>query len=41
MGHHEGIHKWTLGQRCKLSGLPCAYFTVAKNVTNNVIYVVS
>lgn len=40
VGHHKGIHQWTLGQRTKLSGYSDAFFTVAKNIGENIIYVV-
>ncbi|XP_057657492.1 mitochondrial tRNA-specific 2-thiouridylase 1 [Diorhabda carinulata] len=41
VGKHEGIHKWTLGQRTRISGLPVAYFVGRKYVENNIIYVAS
>ncbi|CAG9765644.1 unnamed protein product [Ceutorhynchus assimilis] len=39
VGEHKGIHKWTLGQRSRLPGLPEAYFTCKKNAEDNIIYV--
>lgn len=41
VGKHEGIHKWTLGQRTRISGVPVAYFVGRKDVENNIIYVSS
>lgn len=30
VGSHTGIHKWTLGQRCRISGKSTAYFVAKK-----------
>lgn len=40
IGKHEGIHCWTIGQRCKISGSSDAYFVFHKNLETNVITVV-
>lgn len=39
MGTHDGIHTWTLGQRCKISGTPKPYFVYRKDLTTSTIYV--
>uniref|UniRef100_A0A6P7GR48 tRNA-5-taurinomethyluridine 2-sulfurtransferase n=1 Tax=Diabrotica virgifera virgifera TaxID=50390 RepID=A0A6P7GR48_DIAVI len=41
VGHHNGIHQWTLGQRSRISGVPEAYFIARKDVERNIIYVAS
>ncbi|XP_043680583.1 mitochondrial tRNA-specific 2-thiouridylase 1 [Vespula pensylvanica] len=40
IGKHQGIHQWTIGQRCKISGLDDAYFVFQKDLQTNVIIVV-
>lgn len=39
VGHHKGIHTWTIGQRCNLGGFPKPYFVQSKNKENNRIFV--
>ncbi|XP_013108562.1 mitochondrial tRNA-specific 2-thiouridylase 1 isoform X2 [Stomoxys calcitrans] len=39
VGHHEGIHQWTIGQRCRLHSFLKPYYVAQKDVTNNTIYV--
>lgn len=39
VGQHEGIHQWTLGQRCRLASFLKPYFVAQKNVSTNTIYV--
>ncbi|XP_016949589.1 mitochondrial tRNA-specific 2-thiouridylase 1 [Drosophila biarmipes] len=39
VGHHEGIHQWTVGQRCRLSSFLQPYFVAKKEVASNSIYV--
>jgi len=39
VGFHDGIHQWTIGQRCRIPGCLKPYFTVAKDVKTNIIYV--
>lgn len=41
IGEHQGIHHWTLGQRCCIGGLEKPYFIAKKIVLTNEIYVVS
>ncbi|XP_057318245.1 mitochondrial tRNA-specific 2-thiouridylase 1 isoform X1 [Microplitis mediator] len=41
VGKHRGIHHWTIGQRCRISGLSKAYFVYRKDVNSNTIYVAS
>lgn len=40
IGQHSGVHKWTLGQRARLSGSSKPYFIAKKDVAKNIIYVV-
>lgn len=40
IGKHEGIHKWTIGQRSKISGLSEAHYIALKLPQENVIAVV-
>jgi len=40
MGKHNGIHKLTIGQRCKISGCAKPYFVFSKNQETNTILVV-
>lgn len=40
VGKHRGIHHWTLGQRCRITGQAKAYFVYKKDVETNTIYVV-
>ncbi|XP_017067639.1 mitochondrial tRNA-specific 2-thiouridylase 1 [Drosophila eugracilis] len=39
VGHHEGIHQWTVGQRCRLSSYLQPYFVARKDAVNNNIFV--
>lgn len=39
IGRHDGIHKWTVGQRCKIGGLTKKYYIVDKNVKSQDITV--
>lgn len=39
VGEHKGVHYWTLGQRCNISGCLKAYFVCRKDVESSVIYV--
>ncbi|XP_017104275.2 mitochondrial tRNA-specific 2-thiouridylase 1 [Drosophila bipectinata] len=39
VGQHEGIHQWTVGQRCRLSSFLQPYFVARKEATSNTIYV--
>ncbi|XP_050731296.1 mitochondrial tRNA-specific 2-thiouridylase 1-like isoform X2 [Eriocheir sinensis] len=41
VGTHQGIHQWTVGQRCKLSPFPLPYYVCEKHVESNNIFVVS
>ncbi|CAG4945469.1 unnamed protein product [Parnassius apollo] len=41
VGEHEGIHKWTVGQRCCLSNWKHPYFVFKKDFDTNNIYVVA
>ncbi|XP_017006690.2 mitochondrial tRNA-specific 2-thiouridylase 1 [Drosophila takahashii] len=41
VGHHEGIHQWTVGQRCRLSSYRQPYFVARKDAKINAIYVAS
>ncbi|XP_042227628.1 mitochondrial tRNA-specific 2-thiouridylase 1-like isoform X2 [Homarus americanus] len=41
VGTHQGIHQWTIGQRCNLSPFPQPYFVAEKHPEANNIYVVS
>ncbi|KAH0808668.1 hypothetical protein GEV33_014123 [Tenebrio molitor] len=40
IGHHNGVHQWTLGQRTRISGLYSPCFVAKKDPQNNVIYTV-
>lgn len=39
MGTHEGIHQWTVGQRCRLHSFLQPYYVARKDATTNDIYV--
>lgn len=39
VGTHEGIHQWTVGQRCRLSSFLQPYFVARKDAASNTIYV--
>ncbi|XP_067636841.1 mitochondrial tRNA-specific 2-thiouridylase 1 [Eurosta solidaginis] len=39
VGTHNGIHEWTVGQRCRLASYLHPYFVVKKDVHNNIIHV--
>lgn len=41
VGYHEGIHQWTVGQRCRLASFLKPYFVAQKDVLTNTIYVAS
>ncbi|XP_037933571.1 mitochondrial tRNA-specific 2-thiouridylase 1 isoform X2 [Teleopsis dalmanni] len=41
VGRHEGIHQWTIGQRCRLHSYLKPYFVAKKDVITNNIYVAS
>lgn len=41
VGQHQGIHMWTIGQRCRIGGHLKPYFVAKKNAENQTIYVVS
>ncbi|KAH8416878.1 hypothetical protein KR222_009905, partial [Zaprionus bogoriensis] len=39
VGTHEGIHQWTVGQRCRLSSFLQPYFVARKDAASNTLYV--
>ncbi|XP_073828267.1 mitochondrial tRNA-specific 2-thiouridylase 1 isoform X2 [Musca autumnalis] len=39
VGQHEGIHQWTVGQRCRLKSFRKPYYVAQKDVATNTIYV--
>ncbi|CAL1285266.1 unnamed protein product [Larinioides sclopetarius] len=39
VGQHKGVHCWTVGQRCALSGLPIAFYVAERNVDTQDILV--
>ncbi|BFG00299.1 mitochondrial tRNA-specific 2-thiouridylase 1 [Drosophila madeirensis] len=39
VGTHEGIHQWTVGQRCRLGSFLQPYFVARKEASCNTIYV--
>lgn len=39
LGQHNGMHYWTVGQNCKISGHPKAMFVLTKNPIDNSITV--
>lgn len=39
VGQHDGIHCWTIGQRCHIPGMHSAYFVAEKNVETQEILV--
>lgn len=41
MGEHQGIHQWTVGQRCRLASFLKPYFVAQKDVKTNTIFVAS
>lgn len=41
IGKHNGIHQWTLGQRCRIGGKVEPYFVFKSDQDRNIIYVVS
>ncbi|PSN43522.1 Mitochondrial tRNA-specific 2-thiouridylase 1 [Blattella germanica] len=41
VGKHDGIHKWTVGQRCRIGGQVKPYFVAKKDLKCNDIYVAS
>ena len=41
VGRHHGIHMWTLGQRCRLSGHLKPYYIAVKNPETQQILVVT
>ncbi|CAG0913938.1 unnamed protein product [Notodromas monacha] len=40
VGKHSGVHLWTIGQRCRIGGLPEPFFVVDKNPATQDILVV-
>lgn len=40
IGKHTGIHKWTIGQRCRISGCLKPYYVFNKDLETNTILVV-
>lgn len=41
VGTHQGVHNWTLGQRCNISGVVKAFFVYRKDPKTATIYVAS
>lgn len=41
IGKHNGIHQWTLGQRCRIGGKDMPYYVFKTELDKNIIYVVS
>ncbi|KAK7867819.1 hypothetical protein R5R35_008263 [Gryllus longicercus] len=41
IGEHNGVHNWTLGQRCRIAGVKERYYTVKKDSSSQTIYVAS
>ncbi|XP_068217217.1 mitochondrial tRNA-specific 2-thiouridylase 1 [Palaemon carinicauda] len=41
VGHHQGIHQWTVGQRCLLPGMKKAYYVGEKQKDSSSIFVVA
>ncbi|XP_018404640.1 PREDICTED: mitochondrial tRNA-specific 2-thiouridylase 1-like [Cyphomyrmex costatus] len=41
IGKHDGIHKWTIGQRCKIAGCLKPYYVFSKDHGSNTITVVA
>ncbi|KAF8770156.1 Mitochondrial tRNA-specific 2-thiouridylase 1 like protein [Argiope bruennichi] len=39
VGQHKGVHCWTIGQRCALSGQPSAFYVAERNVETQDILV--
>lgn len=39
IGQHKGVHHWTVGQSCRLSGYPHRLFVLRKDAETNVIWV--
>lgn len=39
VGKHDGIHYWTIGQRCRIFSADKPYFVLIKNNKTNTIYV--
>lgn len=39
VGSHSGVHHWTLGQRCNISGVAKAFFVHKKDLETSTIYV--
>ncbi|KAJ6635341.1 Mitochondrial tRNA-specific 2-thiouridylase 1 [Pseudolycoriella hygida] len=40
LGSHNGIHYWTIGQRCNIGGMKKPMFVLARNIIDNSITVV-
>jgi len=40
IGRHNGIHKRTIGQRCKIAGCLKSYYVFSKDQGSNIITVV-
>ncbi|KAL9884285.1 mitochondrial tRNA-specific 2-thiouridylase 1 isoform 1-T5 [Glossina fuscipes fuscipes] len=41
VGQHDGIHLWTIGQRCRLSSHLKPYYVAQKDIFTNTIYIAS
>ncbi|KAM7347752.1 mitochondrial tRNA-specific 2-thiouridylase 1 isoform 1-T1 [Cochliomyia hominivorax] len=41
VGEHDGVHQWTVGQRCRLASYLKPYFVAEKDVATNTIFVAS
>lgn len=41
VGRHLGVHNWTLGQRCNISGASKAFFVFRKDPETSTVYVAS
>ncbi|XP_055371654.1 mitochondrial tRNA-specific 2-thiouridylase 1 isoform X2 [Condylostylus longicornis] len=39
VGRHNGIHQWTIGQRCRIPGCVKPFFVAMKDVQQKIIYV--
>lgn len=37
VGEHNGIHQWTVGQKCRIGGLRIPYYVVKKDSNNDII----
>lgn len=41
VGEHQGVHHFTLGQRCRIGGSPQAYYVCRRDANTQVIYAAS